>query len=404
MPDPRLGIMLRTVRGQQSAEKFADAIGVQRSYISMLEKGRRKPSRHLVNRVAAYKNLSQGDHTALLHLAGYTEEALPFQEQMVRVIGELNLDEREADLLVREFGAYAMRWHKLRQARSQDVKTAVIPAAGLRAGFLAPASLEMSILHAAREAVRGGIKTVVVVVAPTKEPPKFEKIRALGVEVKAVVQEYPRGLGDAILATHPVTSEGPFAVILPVDVNPRLAILRNMIECYKKVRRPIVGVNHLTVGKREAQSYGSVILDKARIDEIGDSSEPIFQRIRYIAEMSETETVTRAGASRVIMGRYILTPDVFDVLQSTGTNKITEKIEITDALQELRRRGHRICAYEFAQNNADEVMLPTAPIRVLLQMFFESISEPEKLSPIIEATRKALEDISGTNMKKRKRR
>ena len=169
-----------------------------------------------------------------------------------------------------------------------------------------------------------------------------------------------------------------------------------MIKCYEEVRKPIVGVNRLkALGKTEAQSYGSVILEKTPVEVT--KSGPTFQRLRYVGKTRRKLPVRAGPLSRTIVGRYILTPAVFDVLQSTPKNNLTQKIEITDALAELRRRDHRICAYDFSQTRVDkEIMLPTASIRALMQKLFESISdEPERLQQrVITATREALAKLS----------
>jgi UTP--glucose-1-phosphate uridylyltransferase len=391
----RFAALLQSIRGDETRQRFAKKVDISVSFLSFLENRRngRFPSRRVLNSIVATARLRGSPLVQeLLEAAGYANSDV--DENISSLISALELDHREKDLLLDEIAVYAQRWKELRRARAQEVRKAVIPAAGFRASLLAPQRLEGTILHAVQEAVKGGIQEIVVVMAPTKELPRFDKLRALKASVRTVTQEEPLGLGHAILTARTLIREEPFAVILSVDVNESQTIIGNMIKCYREVKKPIVGVNRLkAVSKAEIRRYGFVTLDGKEVEEKKGSSNTILRRLHYVANLEEKppSSVVDGPLARIIQGRYILPPDIFDALQATPKNPKTDRIEITDALSELRRRNHLICAYDMDRT---ETMLPMASIRALMGILVESVSQPKKLKKIIRVTREALEKLS----------
>ncbi len=380
------GELLQEFRSTQvSRADLAARIHVSVSYLSLIENNKRLPKRHLVNDIADELKLSFEQRNSLLQAAEHdTIPSRPdVKEELCKILTDSELGEREMDLLVRELRAYARRWQVHRAARSKNVAKAVIVAAGWQARLLAPDKLETMILHAAKEAVAAGILEIIIIVAPSKSLPKFDTVRKVTkVDPKVVIQDEPLGLGHAILSTRSVIGEEPFAVILPVDVDPMSAALSEMKDCYIKERRPILAVNpqRASVGA-DFHHYGIAVLGTAVKG---------TKRLYYVDHMQE-KTSTLEGVSekaRIIVGRYILTPDVFDFLQSTKRNPRTNKIELTDALEEFRKSHHFVCAYDL---NRD--LLPLASVRVMLEMLIESIGDPKKLAKMINLSRKTLEDL-----------
>jgi UTP--glucose-1-phosphate uridylyltransferase len=205
------------------------------------------------------------------------------------------------------------------------------------------------------EAVRAGIEQVIVVTAPGKKAiedyfgcsPELEsflekkgdreqlrRIRALPkiADIRFVIQSEPRGLGHAILMTEKAVGDEPFAVILPDDIiDSKVPVLKNMIAVFKKYGSGVVAVERVTA--EDVRRYGIV---KAR---------KIINKIYRVLDLVEKPAPPRAPSRLGIVGRYILTPQVFDALKVTPPG-VGNEIQLTDALARLLRR-QELYAYEF---------------------------------------------------------
>ncbi|HIV48750.1 UTP--glucose-1-phosphate uridylyltransferase GalU [uncultured Helicobacter sp.] len=147
-------------------------------------------------------------------------------------------------------------------------------------------------------------------------------------------QEEMKGLGHAILTGEVLIGQEPFAVVLADDLcinKGSQGVLAQMVDLYKRYRCSIVAIEE--VEKKEVDKYG--IIDGEMIEE----------GVYRVNNMIEKPSVDAAPSNLAIIGRYILTPDIFDILRVTKPGKKGE-IQITDALLEQAKQG-RVLAYKF---------------------------------------------------------
>lgn len=152
-------------------------------------------------------------------------------------------------------------------------------------------------------------------------------------------QREMKGLGHAILTGRPLVGDHPFAVVLADDlcVNQDKGVLAQMVELYKQFRCSIVAVEE--VPEDETHKYGVI------------SGEMIKDDIYRVDNMVEKPEKGTAPSNLAIIGRYILTPDIFDILENTEPGKGGE-IQITDALLKQAKSGC-VLAYKFKGERFD---------------------------------------------------
>ena len=152
-------------------------------------------------------------------------------------------------------------------------------------------------------------------------------------------QKEMNGLGHAIFCGKTLIGNEPFAVILADDLctTGGDGVLKQMIEIYEKYRCSIVAVEE--VPKEHTNKYGIIS---------GDEIETGVYRVKDMIEKPEPED---APTNVAIIGRYILTPDIFDILKNTKPGKGGE-IQITDALLEQAKQGN-VIAYKFRGKRFD---------------------------------------------------
>jgi UTP--glucose-1-phosphate uridylyltransferase len=151
-----------------------------------------------------------------------------------------------------------------------------------------------------------------------------------------VRQKEMKGLGHAILTGEPLIGNNPFAVILADDLCEG-DVLSQMVKLYEKFKCSIVAIEE--VPKEETSKYG-VIAGK----EIEDG-------VYMIDDMVEKPDPKEAPSNLAIIGRYILTPDIFDILRDTKPGKGGE-IQITDALLIQAKKG-MVLGYKFKGKRFD---------------------------------------------------
>ena len=237
----------------------------------------------------------------------------------------------------------------------RNIKKAIFPAAGLGTRFL-PATKaspkEMMpivdkplIQYAVEEAISCGIEEFIIITGKHKRAIEDhfdsayeleEKLRTAGkkklleeinklshINFAYIRQRVALGLGHAILCAQPFVQEEPFAVILSDDViDPDYFLLKEMIRVYDELKCPVIALEE--VPQSEVSRYGV-------IDGMQDGD---VYRIKNLVEKPKPES---APSNLAIIGRYILTPDVFDLLgkQRPGAGG---EIQLTDALRELLNR------------------------------------------------------------------
>ncbi len=149
-----------------------------------------------------------------------------------------------------------------------------------------------------------------------------------------------RGLGHAILCGRPLIGDEPFAVVLADDLCLNLqgdGVLAQMVQLYRQFRCSIVAIEEVPAA--DTHKYGIVAGEAIRDD---------LLRIQYMVEKPEP---AKAPSNLAIIGRYILTPDIFDLLEQTAPGKGGE-IQLTDALQRQAAEGC-VIGYRFRGQRFD---------------------------------------------------
>lgn len=148
-----------------------------------------------------------------------------------------------------------------------------------------------------------------------------------------------KGLGHAILCGEPIIGDEPFAVILADDLcdNDGDSVLMQMVKLYDKYRCSIVAVEEIP--PQDSNKYGVIA---GNVEEEG---------VIRVTDMVEKPDPKDAPSNLAIIGRYILTPDIFDIIRETKPGKGGE-IQITDALLAQAKEG-RVIAYKFKGRRFD---------------------------------------------------
>lgn len=148
-------------------------------------------------------------------------------------------------------------------------------------------------------------------------------------------QKSMKGLGDAILTSEALVDNVAFGVILADDLcivdEGEPNVMAQMVALYKQFRCSIVAV--MEVPNEDTEKYGVI------------AGAPLRDRIYQVNDMVEKPSPEDAPSNLAIIGRYILTPDIFDILRETPPGKNGE-IQITDALQTQAKNGC-VIAYKF---------------------------------------------------------
>jgi UTP--glucose-1-phosphate uridylyltransferase len=251
------------------------------------------------------------------------------------------------------------------------IRKGVIPAAGLGTRFL-PATKAVpkellpivdkpTIQYIVEEAVASGIEEIILITArgkggiedhfdvsfeleetlkKTKKDDLLRMVRDLSemMRVVAIRQKEPKGLGHAVLCAREAVGDEPFAVLLGddiVDADP--PCLAQMMEVSRQKSGGVIAL--LRVPETETHLYGII------------RGEQVNERIYQIAEMVEKPKPEQAPSNLAVIGRYVLPPEIFPILEKTPPGKGGE-IQLTDALQELARRTP-LYGYEFVGDRYD---------------------------------------------------
>jgi len=237
------------------------------------------------------------------------------------------------------------------------IRKAIFPAAGLGTRFL-PATKaqpkEMLVLvdkpviqYGVEEAVASGVDNIVIVTGRGKnaiedhfdvnielesfleqrgKKDQLAEVRKISqmIQLAYVRQGEPLGLGHAVLVTKALVGNEPFAVILGDDViDATPPALRQMIDVFHRVGGPVLAVERVPM--EHVSSYGVVAIDES--SDFG----PGVHRITDLVEKPRRE---EAPSNLAIIGRYILTPDIFPALEATASDR-TGEIQLTNGLRRL---------------------------------------------------------------------
>lgn len=235
------------------------------------------------------------------------------------------------------------------------IKKAILPAAGLGTRFLPatkaspkemlPIVDKPQIQYAVEEAIACGIEEFIIITGKTKRAIEDhfdssyrleEKLKNSGkdnmleelnklneINIAYIRQRAPLGLGHAILCAKPFINNEPFIVILSDDViDPDYHLLKKMIKAYEELDCPIIALE--AVPKEEAHRYG--IID-------GTKEGDVYK----INDLVEKPQPHEAPSNLAIIGRYILTPDIFRILERQ-TPGAGGEVQLTDGLKELLKK------------------------------------------------------------------
>ena len=256
---------------------------------------------------------------------------------------------------------------------SVKVRKAVIPAAGLGTRFL-PATKALAkemlpivdkptIQFIVEEAKASGIEDILIVEgkqkrsiedhfdsAPELEQNLKEKHKDallqlvhsttdIGVNLFFVRQPYPRGLGDAVRLAKSFVGDEPFVVLLGDDLmNDKVPLTKQLIDEYDKTHASILAVKK--VPHDEVSAYGVI-----------DPEKEVSKDLYNVKKFVEKPAVADAPSDLAIIGRYLLTPEIFDILDNQKPGKGNE-IQLTDAIDTLNQT-QRVFAHEFKGDRYD---------------------------------------------------
>src|SRR5437867_4141133 len=237
------------------------------------------------------------------------------------------------------------------------IRKAVFPAAGLGTRFLPATKAQPKemlplvdkpiIQYGVEEAVAAGIDNIILVTGRGKNA--IEDHFDVSVELEAfleargkkeqlaeirkvsslinfayVRQREPLGLGHAVLTTRELVGNEPFAVILGDDViDAKPPAIRQLIDVFEEVGGPVLAVER--VARDQVSSYGVIA---------PDTSAAVGQGVYRVKDLVEKPRQEEAPSDLAIIGRYVLTPDLFPILAATRSDR-TGEIQLTNGLREL---------------------------------------------------------------------
>lgn len=253
----------------------------------------------------------------------------------------------------------------------KPVRKAVIPAAGLGTRFLPatkatpkemlPIVDKPTIQYIIEEALHAGIEDILIITGRSKRAiedhfdrsielelnleehgklKELEMVRKISdVRIHYIRQKEPRGLGHAILCAKQFVGEEPFAVLLGDDVvDSEKPALQQLIDVYDKTGASVLGVQE--VPQEKVSAYGIVASEPT-----GDA------RTFTVQDMVEKPAVEEAPSRLAVLGRYVITPEIFPILEETKPGR-GDEIQLTDALKVLAKE-QTMYAYNFEGRRYD---------------------------------------------------
>ena len=251
------------------------------------------------------------------------------------------------------------------------IRKAIIPAAGLGTRFLPatkaqpkemlPIVDKPTIQYIVEEAVASGIEDIIIVTGRTKKAIEdhFDKSVELEMELEKkqnkelleiarsvsqianiyyIRQKEPKGLGHAVLTAKTFIGNEPFAVLLGDDViDAEKPALKQMIEVYDKYQSSVLGVQ--TVERKDVNKYGII------------AGTQLERQVYEVKDMVEKPPVSEAPSNVAVLGRYIITPEIFEFLEKQEIGAGGE-IQLTDALNKLAK-VQPMYAYDFVGRRYD---------------------------------------------------
>ena len=251
------------------------------------------------------------------------------------------------------------------------VRKAIIPAAGLGTRFLPatkaqpkemlPIVDKPTIQYIVEEAINSGIEDIIIVTGRNKRAIEdhFDKSYELEAEllrkgeqhllslvqditnlvnIHYIRQKEPKGLGHAIYCAKSFIGNEPFAVLLGDDiVDSEVPCLKQLINIYNEYQTTVLGIQKVPLNN--VCNYGII------------GGEKISDRVYKVKDMIEKPDIEHTPSNIAILGRYIISPSIFDYLEYVTPGKNGE-IQLTDALKELMA-SESIYAYDFVGKRYD---------------------------------------------------
>jgi len=257
------------------------------------------------------------------------------------------------------------------------VRKAVFPAAGLGTRFLPATKAQPKemlplvdkpiIQYVVEEAVHSGIENIILITGRGKNAIEdhfdvsyelekilegrgqhdlLELVREVSdlIHVSYVRQKEALGLGHAILMARELVGEEPFAVLLGDDIiDAPVPCLRQMLDVYETFPGSIVAIQE--VSREAIPSYG--IISGSPVTHNGEND-----RLYQLNDLVEKPSVEAAPSNLAIIGRYILEPEIFELLASTAPGAGGE-IQLTDGLRALLENNHPVYGFRFEGKRYD---------------------------------------------------
>ena len=259
------------------------------------------------------------------------------------------------------------------------IKKAVIPAAGLGTRFL-PVTKSMPkemlpiidkpiIQFVVEEAIVSGIEDIIIITGRGKraiedyfdtspeleshlsQNKKYELLREVKdisslVDIHYIRQKEPKGLGDAVLKAEKHIGNEPFAVLLGDDIiKGGIPCIKQLMDVYQKYEGCSAVIAVEEVKNKDVSKYGIIKIKGKEID--------LDKSVYRIEDIIEKPSLEEAPSNIGTVGRYILTPEIFDCIKETPLGKGNE-IQLTDAIRMLIKKEKKdVYAYKFRGKRHD---------------------------------------------------
>lgn len=287
------------------------------------------------------------------------------------------------------------------------VRKAIIPAAGLGTRFL-PATKAMpkemlpivdkpTIQYIVEEARESGIEDILIITGKNKRPIEdhFDSVPELEQNLKAkgktkmlelveettdlniyfIRQSHPRGLGDAVLMAKDFVGNEPFVVMLGDDLmKDEVPLTKQLMDRYEETNASTLAV--MKVPHEEVNKYGV-------IDPAAETRPGLYDVRRFV----EKPAVEEAPSDLAIIGRYLLTPEIFGMLETQQPGAGNE-IQLTDAIDRLNK-VQRVFAHEFKGDRFD-VGYKFGYLKTSIQFGLKHLEVKDELTAYIKQLAKKL--------------
>jgi UTP--glucose-1-phosphate uridylyltransferase len=369
-----------------SQRALAQKVSLDVSYINRLESGERRPRRQTLLKLASALGIKGRELDAwfiacdlapMPLLAGLSDQTAPAIHNgkegrlakpgpdaisLWKKLDAIGLDETSVRRLLQNM---SVSQHQKEQAAAivtstlnlvadllvSPVHQAIIPAAGGQHRLLASHIMQHLLLQMMAEAASAGVFRFMLILAPGTEEALYRPLQtALDLAVAPrfsldfLIQSAPLGLGDAVLQAASWVGQEPFLVLLPDEMLDRRRSqempreLQHMSLAFKQLdQAPLIAVE--PVPKWRLLQGGVVRM----------APEEIISRVFAVKELMEKPAphhpISVTATSRSIVGRYFLPPEIFKTLEQLK-QKGSRPLELTEALEHLRRQGTKVFAYE----------------------------------------------------------